>query len=301
MTSPRKKTRIAVLVLALLTSGLIFFQWRHRATSQQRANKIYLEARLLSAEGQTREAEQLARQALELDPSLFAAYRLAAECAASRQDYEQALEDLSQITEEADKDWLVARQQSAGILHQHLHRFRDAERAYLDVLAASPDDVVSNNGYARLLGLCGRRSDAIPHVLRLIRAGEETDLLILFTRESGQLNDPETLEAVRRADPADPNPLLGQAQAAHSAQIRRALCNCCSKPRFLMDCRTISTAGSAGNSWPMENSRNSNPGATTFLNSRCPRIHGWCSANWRNGRRPPWGHPVLLGSGEAAA
>ena len=208
------KTFVGVVAIAALISVLYVSHFRHGKAPEQQAAELFRRASLLQARGNSTEAEKLARQAITLNVHLSAAHRLAAQCAVERNDYQQALEDLSSITEQGSDDWLAARKLAADILHYRVYRLRDAEHAYRDVLSVRPDDVFANDGYARLLGLCGRRSEAIPHVLRLLRAGEHTDLLMLLSRESGALSDPELLEAARRADPSDPNPLLGQASVA---------------------------------------------------------------------------------------
>lgn len=205
------------LTVALAVSLLVAFLLV-RADPQGQAEELMRRAMLLAAQGDMAGAEEATRQAIALDGGLAKAHRLAAECAMARRDFEQALDDLSRIPNTESTDWIAARQIAADILHNHVYRFREAERAYLDVLSVTPEDVFANNGYTRLLGLCGRRQEAIPHVLRLIRAGEETDLLVMLSRESGAINDPDMLAAGRAADPADPNPLLGQAAAAASAQ-----------------------------------------------------------------------------------
>ena len=218
MTASARARRIVILAIVVLSGGLLASLFVLRPTPEEQAEVIFRRSSVLAAQGEMAEAEKLARQAAELNTRLNAAHRFVAECAVSRNDYEQALEDLSNIVDTPSDDWILGRQLAANILHNYVYRFHHAERAYREILEIRPDDLFANNGLARLLGLCGRRSEAIPHVLRLIRAGERTDLLILLSRESGAINDPSMLEAARKADPTDPNPLLGQASAAASAQ-----------------------------------------------------------------------------------
>lgn len=213
----RNHTRLIAVGTAVVVC-LLIYTLVLRPAPEQRAAEMLRQARLLAAQGELLEAENLARDAATLNGRLSMAHRLAAECAFARKDFDLALNDLSQINASEHDDWLIGRQLAADILHNHVFRFRDAEEAYQKVLAIEPDNIFANDGYARLLGLCGRRAEAIPHVVRLIRAGEETDLLILLSRESGSLNNPEMLEAARKADPTDPNPLIGQATVAASAQ-----------------------------------------------------------------------------------
>ncbi len=218
MSASARPRRIAVISGSVFTVILLAtFFFARQQNPAQKADELLRRAMLLSAQGDTVETEKIARQAIELDGSLSAAHRLAADCAVARNDFEQALSDLSQISKSNKDDWVSSRRLAAEILHNQVFRFSKAEQAYQNVLAAVPDDFFANNGYARLLGLCGRRREAIPCVLRLIRAGEETDLLILLSRESGALNDPDMLNSARQADPSDPNPLLGQAAIAASA------------------------------------------------------------------------------------
>jgi tetratricopeptide (TPR) repeat protein len=218
MSASARSRRIAVISSSVFTVVLLAtFFFATQQNSVQKAEELLRRAMLLSAQGDTVETEKIARQAIELDGSLSAAHRLAADCAVARNDFEQALSDLSQISNSNTDDWVSSRRLAAEILHNRVFKFSKAEQAYQNVLAAVPDDFFANNGYARLLGLCGRRREAIPCVLRLIRAGEETDLLILLSRESGALNDPDMLNSARQADPSDPNPLLGQAAIAASS------------------------------------------------------------------------------------
>lgn len=215
MTRPTKLLLAAVVLVAIL-AAVFWFQSRESPASRARA--LYWQAAELAAERKLEDAEELVREAVALNGGFNAAHKLAAECAIARNDFEQALRDLSQITDPESDDWLPARKIAADLLHNRVCRFREAERVYREILSVDPDDTFADEGYARLLGLCGRRNDAIPHVLRLVRSGKHTDLLMLLSRESGALNDPEMLEKARQADPTDPNPLLGQAQAAASAQ-----------------------------------------------------------------------------------
>ncbi|MEO2013634.1 MAG: FG-GAP-like repeat-containing protein [Fuerstiella sp.] len=218
MTSRASTQRIIFLTLLVLAGAVAVHQFRQQQSPQPEADELLRRARLLGVRGEPQKAEELARQAIELNDRLIAAYLFAAECAMTLDRHEQVLKDLSHVTDVESSEWIIARRLAADVLHNRVFRFREAERAYQDVLAVEPDDVFANDGYARLLGLCGRRSDAIPHVLRLVKAGQDTDLLMLLARESGALNDPEMLDAARKADPSDPNPLLGQAAAAASAQ-----------------------------------------------------------------------------------
>lgn len=214
----RRKHRIIGVTVFLVVS-LAFALWIGSGTTNQMSREdILRRARLFVAEGKTSDAEKLVRQAIDGEPGPSTVYCFAAQLAMQQQNYEQALDDLSRVQKQDTNEWLLARRLTAEIFHKHVHRFRDAERAYLDVLDSNASETVALEGYAQLLGLCGRRSEAIPYVLRLIKSGYDTDLLMLLSRESGALNDPELLEAAHRSAPGDPNPLIGQARAAELQQ-----------------------------------------------------------------------------------
>ena len=205
---------IAVLLLTLLTAPGCSFS----SDTPDSPHESLRKARLLLARGDANAAESLVRPITLTQPHLADAWLLAAECAVARNAYDDAVDYLSHIPADNEKAWLTAQMLTADILHYELYRFRDAEKTYRGILQIDPDNVTANDGYARLLGMCGRRSEAIPCVLRLILAEQETDLLMLLSRESGLLNDPQMLKAAIDADSGDPNPLFGQAAAAAASQ-----------------------------------------------------------------------------------
>ncbi|HSG73563.1 MAG TPA: tetratricopeptide repeat protein, partial [Planctomycetaceae bacterium] len=74
------------------------------------------------------------------------------------------------------------------------------------------DHVPANEGLARLLGICGRRHEAIPYVLKLIQQEHATDLVILLSRSGGMIDEPDLLRSAHRRSPEDPLPLVGLAR-----------------------------------------------------------------------------------------
>lgn len=207
--------------LLLLVGGLLFVGWRYANSGPEDPREMVEQARTLASQGKFVAAEDLARRAISIESDLPVGRRLAAECAIKRQDYQQALQDLSGIDARHQEHWLAAQIMRADLLHHHLYRLRDAEQAYREILKIESQSVFAHDGLARLLGLCGRRQEALPHILSLIRLGEDTDLLILLSREGAHITDPEVLVAARKADPDDANPLIGMAHAAYSNQEYR--------------------------------------------------------------------------------
>jgi len=88
---------------------------------------------------------------------------------------------------------------------------RGAEAEYRRLLAQVPDHPQGNYQLATLLGLCGRRQEAIEPIIRLIGQGKAEDLLLLVARDQGVVDDRATLERGARREPPDPLALLGQA------------------------------------------------------------------------------------------
>ena len=199
--------------LLLLCIALVVWLLWPRQTPD--ADELARQASLLAARGDTDAARKLADQCLQANAGQPAARLLLGQLDFADRNWEAALGHLSQISTE-DGQWVQARQTAATIYHRQTFQLSRAEAAYRDVLSVRPDDPQALENYAQLLGLCGRRTEAIPLVLQLIKGGVETDLLMLLSRESGALTDPDLLQAATLASPEDINPLLGQTMAAIS-------------------------------------------------------------------------------------
>jgi tetratricopeptide (TPR) repeat protein len=173
--SNRLKRSIRIIV-ALVVVGGGWSVWHLWARPAARAERLLTQARSSRSAGDASKAEQLAADALELNPTLAEAAMMIAE-----------------------------------LNHRQLHRLSAAEQAYLATLELDPDNIGANMGLVNLLALCARRREAVPYVLRLVRLGVATDDLVLLARESGVVHDPGKLELARKAAPDDPNPLVGLA------------------------------------------------------------------------------------------
>lgn len=172
--------------------------------------KLITQARAEQKQGRVAEAEALAAQAFQRDPSLTEAVLLAAECAAAQQADDRALQHLEQVS--ADSPGFVrVGLIKAQLLHQRLSQLSQAEAAYRAVLERQPDHPAANLGLVNLLTLCGRKFEATPFILQLIRQSAEPDTMLLLARPNMAVNDVPLLERAKRADPADPNPLVGLA------------------------------------------------------------------------------------------
>jgi len=207
----------AGMLSLLLAAGWFGFR-------QDSAHELLTQAQRHFILGEYEQAEQLAAAALDIDETLSDAALQAAKCAEREQRYDQALAYLKRVDDAGYGDQANFQRHLSKLLHYDLNRLADADVAYRRALKREPDNNETLNGLARLLALCGRRREAIPFVLQLIRNDYETDLLILLARENSTLSDRRILERAQTADADDPNPLIGLAWlAAESGETEKAI------------------------------------------------------------------------------
>lgn len=219
---PRSRIAIATIVAVLLIAGIAIWQFWWRP--QLRAARWLKQARTFRLARDYASAEHAAAAANAIDPSAAEAAVIAAECAAEQGHDDQAIQYLQRMTSTDRRLRLRAAMLAARLNHHRLHRLSDAEKAYRDALELDPNHIEAHTELAKLLGLCGRMREAIPHVLHLIQMDIETDLLVLIAKESGVVRDIEALNLARQADPNDPNMLTGLAwHAADSGQNDQAI------------------------------------------------------------------------------
>lgn len=216
---PAVVSLIAALVVAAITAA-----WFYLGRPEARAWRMLERARAMRTLGKLDSAENLAAGALKLDSSLSEAALLAARCARLQREYERAVSYARRVTDAEPAIRLESHLLSADLNHHHLLRLSDAEHDYRKALEIDSDHVEANAGLAHLLGLCARRQEAIPHVLRLIRQGEVTDLMIMLGGESVVIQESGVLERAHERAPHDPNPLIGLAwHAAEAEQVDEAV------------------------------------------------------------------------------
>ena len=211
---------VALLILAICGWGTWYQLWRPGVSAEQ----LMQQAKRDHAMGREQQAERKAAQVLIINPGFEEAVFLAAECAVAQEKYQLALDYLNQLQTTNSDVLLRAALFTADLQHYQLNQFTDAEHSYRRALDLDSDNIQANSNLAKLLGLCGRRTDAIPHVLKLIRLDVATDLLMLLARESGVIHDLEALKRANETAPNDANPLLGLAwHAAENEQTKRAI------------------------------------------------------------------------------
>lgn len=202
-----KRWQIFLIGIACVSASWIV--WSNWLQPTARAERALADARRSRQLGQFETAEESAVAGMELNSQLHEAVLLAAECAASQQQFDRALTHLDQLQSSDPETLLGAAVWRAEWNLHGLFQLTAAEDAYRSILEIDPENVLANTEQARLLGMCGRRREAIPHVLRLIRQNEETDLLILLMRENGVINERAFLEKAHQKNPADPATLIG--------------------------------------------------------------------------------------------
>lgn len=195
---------MALLVFSLLVAILVWLGTGPDSAEKQR------QIEQLIRRGDYVAAEKLAADAIVHFPENPEFVWLAAASAAQADHAEEAFRWTEQVSLDASR-YLDAARLRAKLAEDPLSRLRDAELAGLSILQQRPDDLRSHELLAKQYGLTARRFEAIPHVLELIRRGEETDLILLLGRERGIIQDDEKLRRARTALPDDPRPVLGQA------------------------------------------------------------------------------------------
>lgn len=205
---------LLLLVLGLSTGIGVWALSGHHVDENEEIQRI----RGLIAHRDFSQAEHQALTAAKQFPNRPEFNWLAAFSGFHLQNYEDAFLRTNSIPQEVPFRIEVDRLR-AELADNHLARLRDAENALLAVIAQEPQNPTAHDQLARLYGLTARRYEAIPHVLELIRAGEETDLIRLIGRERGIIGDVEKLNRARRVLPDDPRPLIGLAW--HAANEER--------------------------------------------------------------------------------
>jgi len=204
-----RKSLSWLLLFGLVMLLVVFGAWYWR--DSKRAKNLLNSASAAWATGNAEVAEKLAWEAWNLDPNLNAAALLAAQAASSRNEFSKAANYASHVNGNDPSTQFAALKILADLYHFRLYRLTDAENAYRSALQISADDFECNAGLANLLGLCGRRAEAVPIVLNLIRLGQASDLLMLLAREDAVVNDVATLEEANRRSANDPLPRVGLA------------------------------------------------------------------------------------------
>lgn len=214
--------RVAVYALsaALATVGVWCLVWP----------RLDVEAELSRARDAFRSqdypaAVSLAAGVLTVSPGHPEAICVAGGAEAAQRRSPEAWEFYRQLPPPTSSELAAATCVAAHLRFFDLHHPADAERLYRSVLACDGENTAANSGLANLLGLTGRRWEAIPPTLTLIRQGRcTTNQLILIGSESGGHEDAALFKHCVTASPDDAIAALGRAwQIRHQGNPAAAL------------------------------------------------------------------------------
>lgn len=172
-----------VVAAALLAAGAgAFFVGLARRSHSDRST-IVTAAQALRGRDFDR-AEALARDVLADHPDDAAALLLAGEAASRAGRFEAAAEYYGRLPESDDPRVLFGHVAAAD-MQLRLVQFDQAEATLLRVLSRAPAHAAASLRLAYLLSIEGRRSEAAPHWLAVLRAGQ-----VLAVSQLGMLADP---------------------------------------------------------------------------------------------------------------
>jgi thioredoxin-like negative regulator of GroEL len=207
------------LIVLLLT---VLAAWPAKRWLNQWQAGQYLKAAFVEANaGDLVAAESTAWKAWQSSQRLPEAAVLAARLASLQGRFEKSIQYLAALDGQPHQlvDQLAIEAfEVEAVANEGMFNLSQAESAYLRLLERDANNQLAHERLAKIYGTCGRRQDAIPHVLSLVQAGMRTDLLMLLTRESGAINDMKTLQTAAQRYPEDLLPRLGLANAAHKSE-----------------------------------------------------------------------------------
>lgn len=172
-------------------------------------------------------AQPVAQRYLQHRPDDHEVRQIAAQIALRRDDPELAVEHLDQIPLTGTPQDIEVLLLRANVHLDYLHQLQTAASCFEQVLKLQPNHVETLRQLARLYAVCGRRRDALPLILNLVRQNAASDLLLVAARPSGAINDEPLLRQAYRKHPHDAFALTGLAMlAARLEQLPQAIRYC---------------------------------------------------------------------------
>lgn len=183
------------------------------------------------------EAEQRARAAIEAGDGLEAelkggAWIIAGEAAVQQNRFNDGVEYFLNVTGEGGDRGALAHALAADVLARRLYRLQDAERHYRAALKLKDSQPNALRGLVALLVAEGRRREAIPPLLDIVRSGKHTEqhLFLLgniewvfdtisYKTRAGDVTvqRDKFLNQALQAVPGDPLPGVGLARIAEAS------------------------------------------------------------------------------------
>jgi len=153
----------------LLGSSWIWFSQRPRSAAD--IESLLLDSRLLLSQRQFTQAEALALQVRPNEPLFDEAQLLAGEAAARDKRLPAARKHFDRVPRNASKNALLAARSQAEVCRE-LGLITEAESQYRAVLTQQPGNAIAHHRLAYLIGVTGRKWDALPQYLSLIQSGD---------------------------------------------------------------------------------------------------------------------------------
>lgn len=211
---PKRKSHLRGLTLAVAVLGvgaLGFYLLRPERVPDYR---LLTDAEIAFRAGRFDEAEQLALSIDEDSGHRPAALLLAGKAAMRASRQRQAIGHLAGIPGSLGDVSAAAALLTGDSLYA-LGRATEAEASYRRALAIQPEFAEAHRRLAHLLGAVGRRAESVPHLFELLKQRRiEITELILLGDPWPDLSEPEEIDRLLAAVPADPRPLLGTARGA---------------------------------------------------------------------------------------
>lgn len=181
---------------------------------QPNSEQLLKQARLELAKSHFIQAEQLATRAAQCRQPSPWAHVVGAEAAYKDGRPAAALEHYRLVPDDAGQATLSGRF-GVGEMECHLGQLQAAEASLRRVLKLDPAHALTHRRLAYLLSISGRRWQATPHLMELLRSGKaDVSQLLLLGNGQRMIEDQKLLDTGLQAAPDDPWPVLGTARAA---------------------------------------------------------------------------------------
>ncbi|HCC99644.1 MAG TPA: hypothetical protein DER64_03880 [Planctomycetaceae bacterium] len=201
------------VLIGLVVLGIVVAGWW--AAHETPGEKLARAERLLAA-GQFEEAGRLAETVPGTANEAWEAWVLAGNAFTRGREYDRAISVYDRVPDRAGRLAAAARSGTAAVLlDQRMLSKAEEQLRRLEVIR--PDHPLVGEGLAHIFNVSARRHEAVPRMLAAAVSGQgppQAELLVMLADIERPFGGLEYLELCRKADPADPLPVLGQAAAA---------------------------------------------------------------------------------------
>lgn len=205
-----RKLIVGVVVLGVLLAGVWIWR-RQQPRSAAEIENLLLDGRLLLSQRHYDQAEALAAQVRPQEPLFDEAQLLAGEAATRDERLQDARLHFDCVPRNGSKNALLAARSQAEVCRE-LGLISEAEVQYRAVLEQQPENTFAHQRLAYLLGVTGRKWDALPQYLFLIQSGGiSLDELCLVGDLERSFEEEELLTRWFRLAPHDAQVQLGLA------------------------------------------------------------------------------------------